>query len=234
MIEVTIEELKEEIRRGARCALQVRHAERPKMDPDDPTFGDMLKLTAEGVRTATLLGEWLKEFKDDTTFVASPLTRTRMTAECIAEGMGAKRILEAKDPAWLVTDEKLGNGSFYYDDPLVVLEVFKNDEFFHVCFEYERTGEYRGFRNLYTASDELEAWLLARLEKKLLIAATHDCYISDFLSARGVCPEGFSRENWTRFLDGGAIFVYPDGSRRYALVRTGLSTGICGVKTQSV
>ena len=39
---MTIEELKDEIRKGARCILQVRHAERPKMDPDDPTFGDFV------------------------------------------------------------------------------------------------------------------------------------------------------------------------------------------------
>ena len=42
MTEMTIEELVGEIRRGARVALMVRHAERPKMDPDDPTFGDAL------------------------------------------------------------------------------------------------------------------------------------------------------------------------------------------------
>ena len=224
MIELTIEELKEELRRGVRCALQVRHAERPKMDPDDPTFGDALPLTAEGERTATRLGELLKEFKDETTFWSSPLRRTRMTAECIARGMGFFELPSI--PVY----EKLGNSSFFYDDPLVVLEVFKNDEFFHACFEYQRVGEYRGFRNLYTASDELEAWLISKLEKQLLIATTHDCYIADFLAARGVCEEGFSRDNWTRFLDGGAILIDKDGNRRYALVSAGLSTGICGVK----
>ena len=88
MQEMTIEELIGEIRKGARVALMVRHAERPKMDPDDPTFGDALELTYEGTRTAEKLGVMLKEFADDVQFYASPLTRTRMTAELIAAGMG--------------------------------------------------------------------------------------------------------------------------------------------------
>ena len=223
MIEITVEELKAELRSGARCALQVRHAERPKMDPDDPTFGDALPLTAEGERTAEALGRMFAEFKAETVFVSSPLRRTRLTAAAIARGMGFTT------PPPIPVDELLGNGSFFYDDPLTVLEVFKTEEFFHACFEYFRTGEHRGFKNLLAASDHCESWLLERLTKQLLIATTHDCYITAFLAARGVCPEGFSRENWTRFLDGGAILVYPDGSRRYALVRAGLSKGICGV-----
>ena len=101
-IEITIEELKAEIRAGARAILQVRHAERPKMDPDDPTFGDALHLTREGARTAKLLGEGLAEFSGDVAFASSPLTRTRETAELIAEGMGLKG-------APVYTDMQLGN-----------------------------------------------------------------------------------------------------------------------------
>ena len=47
MQEMTIEELIGEIKRGAWVTLMVRHGERPKMDPDDPTFGDALELTYE-------------------------------------------------------------------------------------------------------------------------------------------------------------------------------------------
>ena len=56
---------------------------------------------------------------------------------------------------------------------------------------------------------------------------THDLYIAAFLYARKVGE--FSKENWTRFLDSGAIIEGTDGKRRYALVRSGLSTGIVGV-----
>ncbi len=220
MQEMTIEELIGEIRNGARVALMVRHAERPKMDPDDPTFGDALELTYEGTRTAKKLGAMLAAFAGDVQFAASPLTRTRMTAECIAEGMG---VAGPEIP----TDELLGNGSFYYDDPAEVLEVFKPKNFFPACIEYFHTAHQRGFRELYAATDEFEKWIDARWKSRLFVISTHDLYIAAFLYARKVGE--FSKENWTRFLDGGAIIDGTDGKRRYALVRTGLSTGIVGV-----
>ena len=220
MLEMTLEDLKGEIRRGCRVVFMVRHAERPKMDPDDPSFGDALPLTYEGCRTARRLGEELAEFRDDVQFYASPLTRTRMTAACIAEGMGVPG-------AEIPTEERLGNGSFYYADAGEVLEVFKPSNFFPACEEYFATGEQRGFRNLHAATDEFEKWIAAECKRRLFVIATHDLYIAAFLSSRRVGE--FRRENWIRFLDGGAILVAPDGKRRYAVVRTGLSKGIVGV-----
>lgn len=221
---MTLEELKTELRAGARCVLQVRHAERPKMDPDDPTFGDALALTDEGCRTAKELGRLLAEFGGDVQFYASPLLRTRMTAALIAEGMGLGAVE-------VPVDERLGNGSFYYDDPAQVLDVFRPENFFPACFEYFAKGEQRGFRNLYTATDDCERWLMERFSRRLFVVATHDCYIAAFLAARKAVAQ-YSRDNWPRFLDGGAILVYPDGSRRYEPVRTGLSDGICGVRVR--
>ena len=220
MDEISLDELKGELRRGAHVALMVRHAERPKMDPDDPSFGDALELTYEGRRTATKLGRLLVEFRDDVQFAASPLTRTRMTAACIAAGMG---VPDAEIP----TDELLGNGSFYYADAGEVLEVFKPANFFPACFEYFRTGEQRGFRNLYRATDAFETWIATHQRKRLFVISTHDLYVAAFLCAHKAGT--FTRENWIRFLDGGAVVVRPDGSRRYVLVRTDLSAGIVGV-----
>lgn len=222
MDEITLEEFKAELRAGARAILQVRHAERPKMDPNDPSFGDALPLTAEGMRTSRELGRQLAEFADDVQFYASPLRRTRMTAEGIAEGMG---LANAEIP----TDDLLGNGSFYYKDASEVLEIFKNDNFFEACFEYFATKHQRGFRELDASANDCEAWLTERFTKKLFVVATHDLYVAAFLSARGAV-ETFTRENWIRFLDGAAILIRPDGTRRYVLVRTGLSTGIVGVR----
>ena len=223
--EMTIGEFAAELRRGARAVLQVRHAARPKIDHDDPTFGDRLPITEAGMATALRFGAMLAEFRDDVTFVSSPLRRTRMTAAAIAEGMGVEA------PA-IPVDELLGNGSFYYDDPLIVLKVFKERDFFEACCEYYATGNLPGFRPLAASADRCERWLLERLERRLLIASTHDCYIAALLAARGAIPQ-FSRANWPRFLDSAAILVYPDGSRRYALVRAGLSDGICGVAAES-
>ena len=222
-IEMTVEEVKAELRKGARAILQVRHAERPKMDPDDPTFGDALHLTREGARTARLLGEALAEFSDDVAFASSPLTRARETAERIAEGMG---VAGAPVP----TDMQLGNESFYYDDPMRVLKLFKEMEFFNACFTYFREKRLPGLRDIDEATDACERWLDEHSGgRRLFVVVTHDCYIAAFLSARGAYGPG-SRRDWVRFLDGGVTLVYPDGSRRYALVRAGLSHGICGVR----
>ena len=59
MDEMTLDELKDELRRGSRVALMVRHGERSKMDPNDPSFGDAIPLTYEGQRTARKLGKLL-------------------------------------------------------------------------------------------------------------------------------------------------------------------------------
>lgn len=222
MKEMTLAELKDALRNGTRVILQVRHAERPRMDPDDPSFGDALALTKEGVRTAKALGAALAEFRDEVQFYASPLMRTRMTAAGIAEGMG---LADAEIP----TDDLLGNGSFFYDDPAQVLDVFKPENFFNACFEYFATGHQRGFKDLASAADACERWLLEHQRSRLFVVATHDLYIAAFLFARKAVRE-FTRDNWPRFLDGGAILIAPDGTRSYALVRTGLSHGICGVR----
>ena len=221
MAEISVEELKNELRRGTKVMLLVRHGERPKMDPTDPSFGDSLALTYDGARTAKKMGKMFAEFRDRVQFYASPLRRTRMTAERIAAGMGIA------DPD-VPTDELLGNGSFYYDDPAEVLDVFQPKNFFPACFEYFRTARQRGFRDLYVATDEFETWLTEHASKDFFVVSTHDLYIAAFLYARKAVPE-FTKENWPCFLDGCAIMIDPDGTRRYALLRTGLSTGIVGV-----
>ena len=217
---MTLEEVKDAIRCGARVALLVRHAERPKIDPDDPTFGDSLALTYEGCRTARKLGTLLADFREEVQFASSPLMRARMTASLVAEGMG----VEGAD---VPTDGRLGNESFYYSDAAEVLEVFKPENFFPACVEYFTTGEQRGFKNLYAATDAFEAWIDETQKNRFYVIATHDLYVAAFLTARKVGM--FARENWVRFLDAGAVVTYPDGTRRYALVRTGLSKGIVGV-----
>lgn len=221
-IEMTLEELAAELRCGSRVILQVRHAERPKMDPTDPTFGDALPLTAEGERTARLFGEALREFAADVQFLTSPLRRTRMTAALIAEGMGVE---SPEIPAYGL----LGNESFYYNDALEVLHVFTPPEnFFPESFKYMATGTLRGFNPLAPSSDALEKWLFERFTKRLMVVSTHDLYIAAFLASRGAYNDR-SRDTWPRFLDAAAIIVGEDGSRRYAMVRSGLSNGIVGV-----
>ena len=219
--EISLEDVSSELRKGGRVLLFVRHGERPKIDNEDPTFGESLPLTAEGVRTSREMGARLREFSGDVQFLSSPLRRTVMTAAGIAEGMGLAG-------AEIETDVLLGNDTFYCADKREVFELFRDGEFFEKVFDYMRTGKQRGFRQIDEATDALEEWATERFTAKLGIFTTHDLYNAAFLCARGV-KRDWKAENWVRFLDSAAIIIDPDGTRRYAFLRTGLSSGIVGV-----
>lgn len=208
---MNLDEVKSELRQGSRVLLMVRHAERPHIDHEDPTFGAALPITECGRLAAEAYGARLREFADAAQFCASPLLRTVMTAEAIARGMG----LDAPD---IPTDDRLGNGSFYFADQRAVFEIFRDGSFYEKVFAYLRDGRQTGFADLHAATGVLEEWALARLTGRLGVFTTHDLYNGAFLKARGVV-ESFTVETWVQFLDAAAIIVRPDGSRRYALVR---------------
>ena len=221
--EITLDDVIAALERGCRVLLFVRHAERPKIDGDDPTFGESLPLTEEGWRTCLRFGERLKAFAGDVQFLSSPLCRTRMTAAGIAEGMG----LAGVD---IPTDPIIGNGTFYFANQPEVFELFRDGQFFRHVFDYMAKGTQRGFREIHEASDMLEEWALAQFAARLGIFSTHDLHNAAYLYARGV-KRDWTVENWVRFLDAAAIILGPDGTRRYALVRTGFSNGTVGVRT---
>lgn len=209
---MNLEEVKSELRQGSRVLLMVRHAERPHIDPEDPTFGAALPITEGGRLAAEAYGARLREFAAEAQFYASPLRRTIMTAEAIARGMG----LDAPD---ILTDERLGNSSFYFADQHAVFEIFRDGSFYEKVFAYLRDGRQIGFADIHAATDALEEWSLARFTGRLGIFTTHDLYNGAFLKARGVA-ESFTIETWVQFLDAAAIILRPDGTRRYALVRS--------------
>ena len=198
-----------------------RHAERPHIDHEDPSFGATLPLTADGEEMSRAFGRMLRDFASIVQFASSPLRRTMMTTECIAEGMG----LAQPD---ISPEDALGNGTFYFADAHAVWEEFRDGSFFQKCFAYFETGSYRGFAELHAATDALEEWCLAHFTAPFAIFTTHDLYIAAYLAARGVVDR-FTIANWPRFLDSAAIVLAPDGTRRYALVRAGLSDRVSGV-----
>ena len=220
--EIGFDGICEELRRGNRVLLLVRHAERPRIDGDDPTFGGELPLTAEGWRTSVEFGRALKPFAAGAQFRASPLRRTCMTAEGIAEGMGLAGAEIERDPA-------IGNDCAYVANLHEVFELFRDGSFFEKIFDYMRCGVQRGFREIRQASDEFEDWATGRFAGRLGVFASHDLYIAAFLHSRGV-KRDWTKENWTRFLDAAAIVMVPDGTRKYALLRSGLSSGVVGVR----
>jgi len=207
---------------GARVLLMVRHAERPKLDNDDPSFGMTVPLTPAGHAMAREYGRLLKRFATGRIqFYASPLRRTRETAADIAAGMGLENLE-------IPTDDALGNSSPYFADQYAVYTFFREGGFFEKVFAYIATERQVGFRPLHEATRMLEDWLLAHFTGDLGIFTTHDLYLAAYLAAWGAVPV-FSCANWPRFLDAAALVLAPDGTRHHALVRAGLTDGICGV-----
>ena len=219
--ELTLEDVHALLRAGNRVLLMTRHAERPHIDHEDPSFGAALPLTADGEEMSRAFGRLIRPFADDVQFASSPLRRTMMTAECIAEGMGVAH-------PDIAPCDALGNGTFYFADPHAVWEEFRDGSFFRKCFVYFEKGTFRGFAELHAATDALEEWCLAHFTAPFAIFTTHDLYIAAYLAAHNVISR-FTLENWPRFLDSAAIILAPDGTRRYALVRAGLSDRVTGV-----
>lgn len=219
--ELTLEDVRRLLREGNRVLLMTRHAERPHIDHEDPSFGATLPLTADGEEMSRAFGRALRDFASIVQFASSPLRRTMMTTECIVEGMGLVQ-------ADISPEDALGNGTFYFADAHAVWEEFRDGSFFQKCFAYFETGTYRGFAELHAATDALEEWCLAHFTAPFAIFTTHDLYIAAYLAARGVVDR-FTIANWPRFLDSAAIVLAPDGTRRYALVRAGLSDRVSGV-----
>lgn len=207
---------------GNRVLMFVRHSERPHISKDDPTFGDSLPLTANGMRMSVEFGEKLRGVSDDVQFLASPLRRTVMTAEGIAQGMGM-------DNAEIPVDERIGNSSAFIADLQAVWRLFSDGVFFPKMIEYTRAGVQSGFAPISSAADEFERHALSRFSGKLGIFTTHDVYLVSFLRARGVVTD-WSEDNWTRFLDAAVISVSPSGRREYAFFRAGLSELVSGVR----
>ena len=219
--EVTLEDVRALLREGNRVLLMTRHAERPHIDHEDPSFGATLPITANGEEMSRAFGRILYDCAPVVQFASSPLRRTMMTTECIAEGMGVAH-------ADIAPCDALGNGTFYFADQHAVWEEFRDGSFFRKCFAYFENGTYRGFAELHAATDALEEWCLAHFTAPFAVFTTHDLYIAAFLAARRVVAR-FTEANWPRFLDSAAIVLAPDGTRRYAFVRAGLSDRATGV-----
>lgn len=219
--ELTLSDVCALLRAGNRVLLMTRHAERPHIDHEDPSFGQELPITEEGQAMSRAFGAAFHPFADVVQFASSPLRRTMMTTECIAEGMGVAH-------PDIAPEDALGNGTFYFADQHAVWEEFRDGSFFRKCFAYFEKGTFRGFAELHAATDALEEWCLAHFTAPFAVFTTHDLYIAAFLAARTVISR-FTEANWPRFLDSAAIILAPDGTRRYALVRAGLSNRVTGV-----
>lgn len=219
--EIGFAEVREELARGNRVLLLVRHGERMRIDHEDPTFGETVPLTPTGEATARRFGAALRGSSAAVEFRASPLLRTVRTAELIAEEMGFSS-------ADIVRDDLIGNASPFYSDRREAWQEFRNGRFFACAMEYLARGVRRGFSPLAPAAEAYEKYVTDIFTATLGVFVTHDIFIAAYLHAKGVKTD-FNPDNWPRFLDAAAIFIEPSGRRRHAFVRTGLSTRACGI-----
>lgn len=213
--------VRDELKKGNRVLLLVRHAERPHIDHEDPTFGGALPITDNGKRMCEDFGCALKGASTDVQFRASPLRRTVMSAEFIARGMG---IVRAEIPA----DEAIGNGSAFISDIRAVWQLFRDTRFFEHMAAYMIAGVQTGFAPIEAAAATYEEYVLSQFTGQLGVFTTHDVFVASYLCAKGVKTD-WNQENWPRFLDSAVIVLEPSGVRRYALLRAGLSTRATGV-----
>lgn len=213
--------VKKLLKEGCRVLLLVRHAERTKIDNNDPTFGENLPITENGVKMCRDFGKALEEVCEKVEWRSSPLRRTVMTAEEIALGMGLK---EPK----IIEDDIVGNGSAFFKDRYEVFKLFQDHRFFEHMLEYFERGNQVGFNELKSAAEAYETYVMSRFEGRFGIFTTHDVFVAAFLEGKGAYH--FTIESWPRFLDAAAIIELPSGERRYELFRAHLSSDICGVK----
>ena len=144
--EASVSDVIAELGRGSRVLLLLRHSERPKIGYEDKTFGASLPLTENGKRLCVEFGRMLAGATPSVEFRASPLLRTVMTAELVAEGMGLAG-------AEVVRDALVGNGSAYVASELEVWRLFRAGPFFRRMVAYMQAGEQRGLHPLAPATD---------------------------------------------------------------------------------
>lgn len=218
---ISFEEVKAELKKGNKVLLLVRHAERTKINNDDPTFGENIPITENGIKMCREFGKKIEDVREKVEWRASPLRRTVMTAEEIAFGMGLQK-------PKIIEDDLVGNGSAFFEDRYKVFKLFQDHRFFEHMLEYFESGKQVGFNELKSAAEAYETYVMSRFEGRFGIFTTHDVFVAAFLEGKSAYR--FTIETWPRFLDAAAIIVSPDGIRRYELFRAGLSKDICGVK----
>lgn len=203
--------------RGNRVILLVRHAERPPLKRDDPTFGKDLPLTERGRKSASDYGFELRE----ATFPHPISITTADNKRCTQTGLRIARQIQVGSRGVSHADF-LGSGSPYFAKTQDRLALAGEGNYRQALNDYFKTGRQRGFNPLAEATDRLESAILGHkvyglLKPDLEVFVTHDINVAAFLAGRGVVPQ-FSDATWPWFLDAAVIFVGPNGRCSYGFL----------------
>lgn len=179
-----------------RAILLIRHAERPKIEENDPTFGEKLGLTETGIRMTQSYGERLKGIKN-CSYGASPMRRTQKTARLLAAAMGVENadIFDAPEAGiyglWVEDTERLHAG--YQREGSAIA----TDRYF--C-----QGHLEGYRPIQLGTRRMFKWLSQTdFGGDNAFIVSHDIFIAAFLQGLGV--RSFSSKSWVGYLQGAAL-----------------------------
>jgi len=214
--EVGMQDIAIALHRGERVAVLLRHAERPPLEKDDPTFGKTLSLTENGRAQAETLGFLLAQFGGKATVevLSSDTRRCQETARIVA------RELRVRDG--VITEPLLGDDSPYFGDVSERMKLADESDYRAAQNAYFQTGTQRGFKPLAEATDRLEAFIWAPRKRRegaqLAILVTHDINVASFLAGRKVVTR-FEECDWPGFLDAAVCFIGRNGVASYGYMR---------------
>ena len=189
-----------------RCVVLARHGERPGIDPSDPTFGRTLPLTAAGEALARACGRELRGVgtPENWTFGASSLRRTMLTAQYVAEEIGASPDVVENTP-------EVGIPGLWIEDALVVHAAQKRMGVRNYHEEQMRIGRAEGFWDVEDCTRRVLAWLSGKsIRTRYAFYSTHDCHLGYLLNGLGAA--NIDTAHWVGFLQGCALFEQTDGS----------------------
>lgn len=186
-----------------RTVLLLRHAERPSIAPDDPTFGSQLGLTEAGEKSAVDLGRRLRGLAP-CTFAASPMRRTRETAHAVARGMALHNApvhdaIEAGLGGLWVTDLAATHRQYALEGAAIATD------------RYLRDGHFVGYRSVAEGTRLMADWITTTdFGTRHAIVFSHDIFIAAFLQGLGVGR--YDSDHWVGYLHGAALIQDAEGA----------------------
>ena len=190
-----------------RVLLLARHAARPPLAPEDPSFGGDLPITEDGRAMSIACGRALRAVGDpaDWAFLASPLRRTLLTAAAVAEGIGSSAPVapspEIGIPGLWLTDARLLHDCQEREGPAVY------------CDRLMRDGRADGFLPIDESTRVVLDWIRRTdFGARRVFLCTHDVFLACLLMGLG-CAR-ISAATWVGYLQGTALFERPDGTFR--------------------
>ncbi len=194
-------------RHCGKCVLFARHAERPNLPPDDPSYGVNLPITDAGREMALQCGRDLRKAApaSEWSFWSSSLLRARLTAAAVAEGVGV--------PSPVIHDSVEAGvpGRWWYTSPDLAFKGYQTEGNSNYNDRYFREGSVPGYLPLGESARLTLEWLRDfDFGSRLAFVASHDVFVAILLQGIGV--RRFRSSQWVGFVQAAGLLFSPDGS----------------------